>query len=336
MSQFTFIPNITHMKFISQAIILFLFFSLLSCTGDSNTQTGTNSNNGQDTTTIDTTETTTTPAPVKPDCQVAGTVLDGNQFWASSENLIVTIAADEETKDPELGDSHRILEVYDGSNCQRIYKEILPVNLSADYPYYLSDLTYNKVSHLIAIRGFDKIYVFDLARRKLSGPLVPKFLNERFTEDAQSGAISRMEVWENYLIGFAASVGPFVFDLRNPDKPEAVLPLAEYELEKGTRYNSLFLLKSLDESDGYQALLPTYDYDKGEFKINPLFQKPRNMEVNINKRFKNNRYLVLKELLGGTESAPVAIDMGKMTLVDLPADVAAKKDTEIIAWMKKQ
>ena len=328
------------MKTTGKSIVFFMFMLLswASCTGDMTTQTGTNTTTttGQDTTGSSTTDATTPAVPSKPECQVAGTVLPGNQFWASGENIVVAIAADEETKDKDLGDSHRILEVYDGSTCQQVFKQVLPVNLSADYPYYLSDLTYNKVSHQIAIRGFDKIYVFDLMSRKLAGPLVPKFLNQRFVEDAQSGSISRMEVWEHYLIGYAASVGPFVFDLRNPEKPEAVLPMAEFELEKGTRYNSLFLLKSLDEADGYQALVPTYDYDSEEFKINPLFEKPRRIEVNINKTFKNNQYLVLKELLGGTQSSPVAIDMGKMKLVDLPAGIAAKKDTEIIEWMKKQ
>lgn len=321
------------MKIIGQAYIILLLFFTTSCLDNTTTQNGTT---GQGTPGDTSTDLSTPTAPVQPTCNIAGTVLDGNRFWASDENLILAIAADEETKDPDLGDSHRILEVYDGSTCEQVFKEILPVNLSADYPYYLADLTYNKVSHLIAIRGFDNIFVFDLASRKLSGPLAPKFLNQRFVEDAQSGAITRMEVWENYLIGFAASIGPFVFDLRNPDKPESVLPLAEYEVEKGSRYNSLFLLKSLDEANGYQALLPTYNYETEEFKINPLFQKPRNIEVHINKKFKNNRYLVLKELLGGTKSAPVAIDMGKMELVELPANIAEKKDAEIIAWMKQQ
>lgn len=320
------------MKFIQQAFLSLLLLSIFSCDGNFATQTENNSNSSEDTTSSD----QATPAQTKPDCQVAGTVLDGNRFWAAGENLIVAIAADEPTADPNLGDSHRILEVYDGSNCQEVFKEILPVNRSADYPYYLSDITYNKTSHLIAIRGFDKFYVFDLAKRKLAGPLNPKFLNKRITEDAQSGSILRMEVWENYLIGYAEGMGPFVYDISNADNPQAALPLAEYELEKGTNYNSLFLLKSMDEANGYQALLPVYDYDNGEFRINPLFQAPRKMDVNINKAFKNNRYIVLKEEGGGARNLPIAIDMGKRSLVDLPADVAAKKDTEIIEWMKRQ
>jgi hypothetical protein len=322
-----------------KTILHFSFFLLLffgaGCTGDTSTQQNSLTNPGKDTTAVAAADTTSPAGTAKPDCQIQGAVLEGNRFWASGENLVVVISANEETKDPNLGDSHRILEVYDGKNCQQVFKQVLPVNVSADYPYYLSDITYNKVSHLIAIRGFDKVYVLNLATRKLAGPLVPKFLNQRYVEDAQSGSITRMEVWENYLIGYAASLGPFVFDLRNPEQPEAVLPLAEYELEKGTSYNSLFLLKSLDQSDGYQALLPTFNYDTKEFKINPLFSKPKNIEVDINKRFRNNRHLVLKELLGGTQKSPVAIDMGKMALVELPADVAAKKDTEIIAWMKR-
>lgn len=323
------------MKFTGTTFLVFLLLTWASCVGDPTSQQQTG--NGIDTTQTDTTGTTTgTTTPTKPDCQIAGTVLDGNEFWASGENLLVAIAADEATKDPDLGESHRILEVYDGSNCQQVFREILPVNLSADYPYYLSQITYNNVSKLIAIRGFDKFFVFDLGEKKLSGPFVPKFLNQRYVDDAASGSIIRMEVWEHYLIGYAASMGPFVYDLRNPDQPEAVLPAAEYEVKKGISYHSLFLLKSLDEDDGHQALLPTYDAENEVFGINPLFQKPLDIETNIPKTFRNNRYLVLKELLGGTESRPIAIDMADMKMLDLPPEIAAKKDTEIIEWMKKQ
>ena len=335
-----FLPSakIYRMKILGTSFLFFLMLALVACDGGGSTNSP-DGTNGTDTTLAGTsgttTDTSTPPAPSKPDCQIAGKVLDGNTFWASRENLIVVIAADKETEDPGLGESHRILELYDGSNCEQVFKQVLPINLSADYPYYLSQITYNNDSKLIAIRGFDKFYVFDLGEKKLTGPLLPKFLNQRFVEDASSGSISRMEVWEHYLIGYAASIGPFVYDLRNPSKPEPVLPTAEYEIEKGLIYNSLFLLKSLDKNDGYQALLPSYDADSQTFNINPIFEKPLDIETNIPKTFRNNRYLVLKELLGGTSRRPVAIDMGKMKKVELPADVAAKKDTEIIEWMKK-
>jgi len=320
------------MKFLSLPFLFFLILSLAACGGDSSPATQ-NDTDGTDTTSVPGAD--TPPAPTKPDCQLAGKVLEGNQFWASGENLVVAISADKETEDPDMGESHRILTVYDGSNCQQVFKQVLPVNFSPDFPYYLAQITYNKVSQLIAIRGFDKFFVYDLGEKKLSGPLLPKFLNQRFLEDASSGSIVHMEVWESYLIGYASGVGPFVYDVRNHAKPEPVLPSAEYEVEKGVNYNSLFLLKSLDEDDGYQALLPTYNADSGVFSIQPLFEKPLKIETNIPRNFRNNRYLVLKELLGGTQNRPIAIDMGKMKKVELPADVVSRKDTDIIEWMKK-
>lgn len=333
-----FLPStkIYRMKVSGIALLFFLMLSLVACTGDSSSQYP----ESTDATTADTsgnsTETdNTAPAVTKPDCAVPGKVLEGNTFWASQENLLVALSADKETEDPNLGESHRILQVFDGNTCEQVYKKVLPVNFSADFPYYLSQITYNNISKLIAIRGFDKFFVFDLSNQKLSGPFLPKFLNERFVDDASSGSITRMEVWENYLVGFAASMGAFVYDMSNPSSPEAVLPVAEYELDKGIRYNSLFLLKSVDEKDVYQALLPMYDTEKQAFKFNPLFDKPLKISLNIPKTFRNNRYIVLKELLGGNESRPIAIDMVKMKKVELPADVAAKKDTEIIEWMKK-
>jgi hypothetical protein len=324
------------MKILRFSVAVVAFSMLVAC--GSEAPVSNNPSNGQDTTTPDTT-TSAAPngnGPQKPDCKMAGKILDGNQFWDRSQNLLVAIAADKETEDPEAGESHRIVMVYDGNTCQQVFREILPVNLSPDYPYYLSEITYNKLNKVIAIRGFEKVYVFDLVNRKLSAPLVPKFLNQRYVEDASSGSINRLEVWENYLVGNAASLGPFVFDLRNPAKPEPVLPFAEYEVVKGEQYNTLFLLKSLNATDGYQALLPRYDADKEEFSINPLFEKPRNIETNFNKKFKNNKHLVLKEFLSGTESRPVAIDMSAMKMVNLPPEIATKKDTEIIEWMKKQ
>lgn len=271
----------------------------------------------------------------RPMCKLVGSVLEGNLFWAANEGRLVVVSAEAETTDEALGESHRILSVYD-NNCKQVFREVLPVNLSADYPYYLSDITYNKVSKQVAIRGFDKFYVLDLGNLKLSQPLVPKFLNQRYLEDAQSGAIKRLEIWENYLLGFAASMGPFAFDLSDQGAPKAVLPLAEYTLVKGEQFNSLFLLKSTDANNGYQAFMPDFDYDKEVLSLNVLFEKPLNFDPNINKSFRNNRFILLKELVGGTIAKPYAIDMKARALVDLPAEIAAKKDTEVLDWLKKQ
>ncbi len=330
-------PKFQGMKSIIQLLFILIATSFIACGGEGSTTT--NDPATQDSTDTnppaDTTSGGTTDAPVKPNCTIPGKVLETNQMWLREENLVIAIVADKETEDPNLGESHRILLVFDGKTCQQVMKEILPVNTSPDYPYYLSQITYNNVNKVVAIRGFDKVYVFDLASRKLMPTLVPKFLNKRLVDDAASGSIARLELWENYLIGHAASMGAFVFDLSNPQSPQAVLPFAEFELEKNTRYNSLFMLKSFDAANGNQALMPSFDPETEEFSLNPLFEKPRKIDMQLNRQFKNNKYLVLKENVSPTESRPVAIDMSKKKLVELPAEVAAKKDTDIIEWMKK-
>ncbi len=317
---------------------LFLFSAFVACetapssqndpvttNGDSTSQQG---SNGQTTVPV-------APPPVKPECEVAGSVLDENSFWAKTGNQIVVLVADKETEDPELGESHRVLEVYD-KNCQRIYRHILPINFSPDFPYYLSDITYNNVSQVIAIRGFDKVYIFNLVNKNLSEPLSPIFLNKRYEEDAQSGMIQRLEVWEDFLIGYATNKGTFVFDLENPMNAQPVMPTAEFEITKGIDYNSLFFLESGGKNNGFQALLPDFNMDTGEFDVNPLFEKPLHIETNLNRNFRNNRFLVIKELLGGTENKPIGIDMRALKKYDIPSNIASKKDTEIIDWMKKQ
>ncbi len=323
------------MKSIVRILLFSTFIMAFGCFEDGGSTTDTTS--PQDSLLEDTVAAITSTRPMaKPECPVTDHVLEGNSLWASRENLLVVIAASQETEDPDFGESHRLFEVYDGTSCQKIFREILPVNISPDFPYYLSKITYNKVSRVVAIQGFNNIFLFQLGERKLSGPFEPKYLNERYAEDAQTGMIDRLEVWENYLIGHANGMGAFVFDLRTPGHPEPVLPLAEYELEPGMRYNSLFLLNSADENDGAQAIIPSYDAENEEFRINPLFGKPLKIEKNINPNIRDNRYLVLQNYTESGESRPVAIDMVKTAMLELPADLVSKKAKDIIAWMKSQ
>ncbi len=324
------------MNLLTKFFAIFWLVGMVSCTSE--TAPGTNSTSGSNPDSLAQTAVDSVPVPSessKPTCKLVGSVMEGNMFWAAGIDRFVVISAEKETEDKDLGESHRILTVYDGK-CQQLFREVLPVNLSADYPYYLSEITYNNLSKQVAIRGFDKFYIFDLAAMKLSPALLPKFLNKRFVEDAQSGAIKRLELWEDYLVGFAASVGPFVYDLSDPTNPTPVLPLAEYAIVKGEQFNSMFLLKSTDKNNGYQALAPVYDYDKEVFSLNILFDKPMNFDPVINKSFKNNRFILLKELQGGTQRLPYAVDMVQRKTIPLPADISAKKDTDILEWLKKQ
>lgn len=321
------------MKFFSQLFYLLSLTLFMSC----GTEPTPSSNDQPQPPAADTAvvEAPTPVEPSRPTCKLVGSVLENNMFWAGSDDRFVVISAEEETKDKDLGESHRILTVYDGQ-CKQLFREVLPVNFSADYPYYLTDITYNKVSKQVGIRGWYNFYLLDLANLKLSAPLTPKYLNERYAEDAQSGSIKRLELWENYIVGYAASKGPFVFDISNPDKPTAVLPAAEFPIVKGENYSSMFLLKSTNGGDTYQALAPDFDYDKEEFSLNVLFDSPKRFSTVINKSFRNNRYIVLMEKGEGERGTNHAVDMKTRKSVDLPADIAAKKDTEIIAWLRKQ
>jgi hypothetical protein len=313
-------------------LVVFALLSLFACGGNpadttDNTNPITDVGANSDTT-------SSIPVPVevqKPTCEKIGTMLEGNEFWAQDVNKLVRIVATEETKDPNLGDSHRVLQVYDGMNCQLMNEKILPVDVSADFAYTIADITYNNDSKIIAIQSFKKIYCYDILNDKLFRSVEPKFINERFAEDAQSGQIKRLEVWEDYLIGYAQDLGSFVFSVKD-GQPTVVKPFAEFEILEGKHYSSMFLLKSKDNT--YQAIVPTYDVNTAEFKVNPMLPEPLYISNTINPRYRNNRYQLLKEVVSDGEKNMIAVDMKTSRRVELPAAISKRKNTEILGWLK--
>lgn len=272
------------------------------------------------------------PIPAtKPECEIAGQVLEGNQLWSREHGLIAAIVADEETRDENYGDSHRILEIYDATTCERIDRQILPVNVSPDFPYYLAEMNYNNAIEMLAIRGFDKVYLYDMDSRQLLPVLEPQYQGERYAEDAQSGMIYRLELWENYLVGAAEDMGVFVFDLTDRQNPEALLPFAEYEITEED-FGSLFLVSSTGADQ--QIIMPTYDIENDQFTINPLFDQPKELNTaNISASARNNRYLVIRE--ANEARTPIAIDLQARRLIDLPANVAGQSTQQILQWMRE-
>lgn len=269
--------------------------------------------------------------PARPDCAVAGEVLPENQSWSREHNLLIAIVADSTTYDENLGASHRILEIYDATTCERIDRQTLPVNVSPDFPYYLAKINYNNNSRMMAIRGFDKIYLYDLANRKLLPALTPRYSGQRYAADAQSGMILRLELWEQYLVGAAQDMGVFVFDLTDRQNPAPLLPFAEYEISE-TDFGSLFLVSSMN--DGQQIIMPSFDADNDEFSVNPLFAQPKELNTaGISASARNNRFLVIRE--ANEARAPVAIDLQERRLVNLPADVAGRQTQQILQWMRE-
>ena len=265
----------------------------------------------------------------KHDCQVSGEILEDNQFWIKEQEVLVVIKADSSTLDADYGPGHRILELYDTKDCSLLERHELPVDVSPDFPYYIAEITYNNSSQLVAIHNFHFIYIYDVENRQLLPQLQPQYLTERSGVDAQSGSIQRLEVWEKYLMGFSRDYGSFAFDLTSRQKPQPVLPFAEYEAQAEV-YHSLFLLKS---EGGYQAIMPNYNYESGEFSINPAFRAPVTLNTNVPKSARNNRFLVLRR--DNEAKSAVAFDLEGRKAVDLPADIASQQTKNVLDWLKK-
>lgn len=305
------------------AFICFLFFCISSCRESSNADANTSTN----TTTEVKTPPTTQPIPKvteKKDCEIKGKILEGNQKIVDGKNTLVGIVADEKG-------SHRKIEIYNTSTCELIKSEILPINISADFPYMIADIIYNKNSHLVAIKGYGVVYCYDVENQKLLEALIPDFLNERIAVDASSGSIKHLEVWENYLIGYAQDIGAFVFDLTDTTNPKNLLPAAEFDLSEGEGedFASLFFLKS-QNGNTYQAISPNYDYDNFKFQVNPLFETPKTVNISIPKNVRNNRFIILKM----KDKNVFAVDMETQKNVALPDQIKSKTNKEILNWLK--
>lgn len=263
------------------------------------------------------------------DCQVGGDILEGNQFWIREQEILVVVKADSTTLDPDYGPSHRVVEVYDTKNCSRIERKVLPVDVSPDFPYFIAEITYNNSSQLVAIHGFNLIYIYDVENRSLLPQLQPQYRTERYGVDAQSGMIQRLEVWENYLVGYARDYGSFAFDLSARQNPKTVLPFAEYAVETQV-FHSLFLLES---QGGYQAIMPSYDNETDKFSINPAFNSPIALNTDVPKSARNNRFLVLRQ--ANAEKTAVAFDLRDRERVALPSNIATQQTSNILDWLKQ-
>jgi hypothetical protein len=304
--------------------ISLLFFCISSCKESSNNNTSTNNSPEVKTPPI------TQPIPAvarKEECEIKGKILEGNQKIVDGKNTLVCIVADKK-------ESHRKLEIYNTSTCELIKSEILPINRSLDFPYLIADIIYNKNSHLVAIKAYGAVYCYDVENQKLMDALIPDFLNERIAVDASSGKIKHLEVWENYLIGYAEDIGAFVFDLTDTADPKNLLPAAEFDLSEGESedFTSLFFLKSQNGENTYQAIAPNYDYNNFQFQVNPLFKTPKNVNVAIPKKDRGNRFIVLKM----KDKNVFAVDMEAQKNVDLPNQIKNKTTQEILTWLKKQ
>ncbi|MEM6318631.1 MAG: hypothetical protein AAF960_13250 [Bacteroidota bacterium] len=261
-------------------------------------------------------------------CAVAGEMLEENELWLKDQQKMVCILADSSTYDPQLGMSHRILEVIDTRSCDVSLRLTLPVNISPDFPYYLADINYNNDSKIVAIKAAKQVYCLDVATEKMLPLLTPQFKTERPLADPNSGTIIRLELWEDFLVGYAQDQGTFVFNLQKQGTQAAVLPFAEHRVNEN-EFSSLFLLPS---SDGkVQAILPDFDWEEEQFVINPVFQQPTTLSTNVQESALDNRFLVLRE----ANDSPVLIDMLARKRIVVPTALASESTKTILDWVKK-
>ncbi len=245
-------------------------------------------------------------------CEVIGEVLEDNELWLKDQGKLICIMADSSTYDATLGMSHRILKVFNTYTCDLEVKLTLPVNISPDFPYFLADINYNNNSKIVAIKAAKTVYCFDMTTQRMLPPLNPTFKTKRAEADASSGTIIRLELWEDFLVGYAQDKGAFVFDLGKDGIPQPVLPYAEYQLGEN-RFNSLFLLPS--ETAKYQAILPSFDWEEEVFSINPIFTVPLAITTTVQKSALDNPYIVLREK---DKNKALLVDMKGMRSKALP------------------
>lgn len=315
------------MQTFTRFFILLLSLLIISCGGEEA------STSTLPTPPAPTTESTPPPVtqntPSTHDCKISGEVLEGNQIWLRDLNTLIAIVADSTTYDPDLGDSHRVLKIYNTTDCSLTKRVEMPINISPDYAYYLAKVNYNNLSKLIGIMAFNSVYLYDMEQQKLLDSVQPTYLSKRNLDDANSGLIQHLELWENYLVGYAQDGGSFVIDVNDKNNPTATPAYAEYQLEDGT-YTSLFLLPG--NGNEQQIIMPSYDYEEGHFEVNPIFERPRDLNTQISKGVRNNRFIILRE--NDNTQPAIVIDLVEHKKMDVPADIAKQQAKKILEWAK--
>ncbi|MGK0362996.1 MAG: hypothetical protein ACI85O_000035 [Saprospiraceae bacterium] len=242
----------------------------------------------------------------KGDCKFSGEVLPENRCLLRDLKRLVVLATSNENPSG-------ILEVFNLDDCSVINRIVLPEDIAPDFPFYLAEIMYNNQSKIVGIRGFDKFCLYDAEANELSMPFAPQYLNKRMAAgDAETGRVLRLEVWEDYLIGFAQGKGAFVYDLENPLEPKPILPIAEYK-QKDESYSSLFLLPSENKNETYQAIFPRYDEETGTFGIVSLFERPQPLLPRGLGTSKNSKMIALQE--NSESQKKYIVDMREQILI---------------------
>lgn len=266
------------------------------------------------------------PLPDDHDCEIAGIADRNDEFWVRPAQVLVGVLNED-------GGENLVSRVkaLDTRTCEEIFNSTLPAN-EGGYAYYLARPQYNSSNRLVGIHGFNRVYVYDAERNKLSPQLRPEFQNTRVMSDAQSGAIERLEIWEDYIFGYATDMGVFALDLTDADEPKPLLPFADHKAPDDT-YGSAFLLP---QNDGKaQILVPRWDFQKSELDMNPIFDRPVRVSTDAAAAARNNQYLVIYEFDDAGNRSPVALDMRRRERVPLPETVAKQNVSGILQHLRR-
>jgi hypothetical protein len=209
----------------------------------------------------------------------------------------------------------------------------LPALGSPDFPYYLPQVRYHHVVGKLAVRGTDRYFLVDLPTRTLQGPFFPAPPAGWAPEDAADGRLCRLEVWEQYLVGWMAGAGTFVADLATGKIPTYVSPIATYQTTRNAPPTTLFLLPSALDTGLYHAVLTGFDPETGSPTLSVLFDQARSLVPNLPAGARNNRFLLLRTGAGHGQ-VPVAVDMASGQAVNIPDSLANLPTQALLRWLK--
>lgn len=264
-------------------------------------------------------------------CEVAGKVLEDNELWLRDQSLLFCIVADSTTFDKDFGESHRKFQVYNTTNCSLILDELLPVNNSPDFPYYIEKNLHQESPSLVCVQGFDFTFCYDIENKQLLPRMQPTYLTQRTATDAQSGLPMGLEKVGNYLFGYSLEYGAFAFDLSKPAEPKPLLPAAEFTDQTTQSINSLFFIpKGMLE---HRGIIPTLNEDENGIELVDVFKRGVQVTTGVAKNVRNNRYIIV-ESLTSSMGERVVIDMKKKEKADVPRDIAVQQVSKVLDWIK--
>lgn len=268
------------------------------------------------------------PLPETHDCTIEGVMDEAEQFWVRPAQVLVGLVHTENAD----GTLRSTLKAMDTRTCTEINSIQLP-SPGTEAVYYLAEPQYNSSNRLVGIFADRDIYVYDAEQNRLSPKINPTFRSERMMGDAETGAIQKLIVLEDFLLGYAADQGAFVVSIDDAGGPENLLPLAEYAQPNTGRYHAAF---ALPQSDGrQQLLLPEWVENTFEMDLHPVFDEPVELLDNATEGARNNRHFVLYRALpnGGREA--IALDLQEHTRVELPDNIANQTVGVILQYLRR-